>query len=224
MPDADVPAPPDRDDPFDSDPVAVRPAAVDIPRAEAAVRELLLAIGEDPDREGLVKTPNRVARAYGELFAGLAENPRRHLATVFTADYDEVVILRDIPFASMCEHHLLPFTGRAHVAYLPNGKVVGLSKLARLVEGFARRPQIQEQLTVQICQALMDALEPKGAAVVVEAVHSCMTVRGVKKTGATMITSCLRGLCRSDARTRGEIMSLMSPAAGHAHFGGGCGG
>ena len=211
-------------DAFDADPVAVHPAAIDVERAAAAVRELLLAIGEDPDREGLAKTPRRVARAYAELFAGLAEDPRRHLETVFTADYDEVVILRDIPFASMCEHHLLPFTGRAHVAYLPKGKVVGLSKLARLVEGYARRPQIQEQLTVQICQALMDALEPKGAAVVVEAVHSCMTIRGVKKTGATMITSCLRGLCRSDARTRGEILSLMNPGAGSTHIGGGCGG
>ena len=209
---------------FDADPIAVHPLSVDIPRVEAAVRELLLAVGEDPDREGLIRTPNRVARAYGELFAGLAEDPRRHLGTVFTADYDEVVVLRDIPFASMCEHHLLPFTGRAHVAYLPNGKVVGLSKLARLVEGYARRPQIQEQLTVQICEALMEALDPKGAAVVVEAVHSCMTVRGVKKTGATMITSCLRGLCRSDARTRGEILALMNPASGRANFGGGCGG
>ena len=211
-------------DAFDNDPQSVRPAPVDIPRAERAVRELLLACGEDPEREGLIKTPNRVARAYAELLAGLQEDPRRHLATVFAADYDEVVLLRDIPFASLCEHHLLPFTGRAHVAYLPKGKVVGLSKLARLVEGYARRPQIQEQLTVQICQALMDALEPKGAAVVVEAVHSCMTIRGVKKTGATMITSCLRGLCRSDARTRGEILSLMNPGAGSTHIGGGCGG
>ena len=213
----------DRRDPFDADPIAVHPTAVDVPRAEAAVRELLLAVGEDPDREGLRRTPNRVARAYGELLAGLNENPRKHLETVFTADYDEIVLLRDIPFASLCEHHLLPFTGRAHVAYLPKGKVVGLSKLARLVEGYARRPQIQEQLTVQVCQALMDALEPKGAAVVVEAVHSCMTVRGVKKTGATMITSCLRGLFRSDARTRGEFMALVRPDGG-ANFGGGCGG
>ncbi len=202
-----------RDDPFDHEPHAVVPLDVDEHRIADAVREILLAVGEDPDREGLLKTPHRVARAYGELFAGLREDPRKHLATVFTADYDEVVVLRDIPFASVCEHHLLPFTGRASVAYIPSGKVVGLSKLARLVEGYARRPQIQEQLTVQICEALMDALQPKGAAVVVEAVHSCMTIRGVKKTGATMLTSCLRGLCRSDARTRSEVMTLISPRA-----------
>lgn len=192
-------------------PSALLPAKVDVARIERAVREMLLAVGEDPDREGLLKTPNRVARAYAELFAGLQEEPRRHLRTVFTADYDEVVLLRDIPFASMCEHHLLPFVGRAHVAYLPDGRVVGLSKLARLVEGYARRPQIQEQMTKQICEALMEELEPKGAAVVVEATHSCMTIRGVKKTGSTMITSCLLGVCRSDARTRSEVLSLMSP-------------
>ena len=196
-------------DAFDSQPVAVLPAEVDRPRVERAVRELLLAVGEDPDREGLQKTPGRVARAYSELFAGLREDPRRHLSTVFTADYDEIVLLRDIPFASMCEHHLLPFTGRAHVAYLPRGKVVGLSKLARLVEGYARRPQIQEQMTTQICEALMGELDPKGAAVVVEATHTCMTVRGVKKTGATMTTSCMRGTFRTDARTRGEVMTLI---------------
>ena len=210
-------------DPFDRQAAAVVPAEVDGPRVEAAVREILLAVGEDPDREGLRRTPGRVARAYAELFAGLREDPTRHLATVFSADYDEVVLLRDIPFASVCEHHLLPFTGVAHVAYLPKGKVAGLSKLARLVDGYARRPQIQEQMTVQVCEALMDALEPKGAAVVVEAVHTCMTVRGVKKTGATMITSCLRGLARSDARTRGEIMSLIRPD-GRGNYGGGCGG
>jgi len=196
---------------------------MDLPRVARAVREILLAVGEDPDREGLARTPERVARAYRELLGGLKEDPARHLETVFTADYDEVVLLRDIPFASMCEHHLLPFTGRAHVAYLPKGRVVGLSKLARLVEGYARRPQIQEQMTVQICDALMHALEPKGAAVIVEAVHSCMTIRGVRKTGATMRTSGLRGLCRSDPRTRGEILSLIRPAGAH-DYGGGCGG
>ncbi len=214
----------DSQDAFDDEPRAIVPLQVDQPRIAAAVREILLAVGEDPDREGLQKTPGRVARAYTELFAGLAEDPKRHLATVFTADYDEVVLLRDIPFASVCEHHLLPFTGRAHVAYVPRGKVVGLSKLARVVEGYARRPQIQEQLTGQICDALMEALEPKGAAVVVEAVHSCMTIRGVKKTGATMITSALRGLFRSDARSRAEVMSLIRPAAGSTAVGGGCGG
>jgi len=210
------------EDALNAKPHANKPADVDQPRIAKAIREVLHAVGEDPDREGLQQTPDRVARAYTELFAGLREDPKQHLATVFTADYDEVVLLRDIPFASMCEHHLLPFTGRAHVAYLPKGKVVGLSKLARLVEGYARRPQIQEQMTTQVCEALMEALEPKGAAVVIEAVHSCMTVRGVKKTGATMITSSLRGLCRSDARTRGEIMSLIRPGPGN--MGGGCGG
>jgi GTP cyclohydrolase I len=194
----------------DSD-VAISPAKVDVPRIEAAVREILLAVGEDPGREGLLSTPSRVARAYAEMFAGLHENPREHLRTVFSADYDEVVLLRDIPFASMCEHHLLPFQGRAHVAYLPKGRVVGLSKLARLVEGYARRPQIQEQMTKQICEALMEELQPQGAAVVVEATHSCMTLRGVKKTGSTMITSCLLGVFRSDARTRSEVLALISP-------------
>lgn len=198
-------------DPYDSQTTPMVPAAVDCGRIERAVREILVAIGEDPDREGLLRTPRRVARAYSELFAGLRDDPRRHLRTVFTADYDEVVLLRDIPFASMCEHHLLPFVGRAHVAYLPKGRVVGLSKLARLVEGYARRPQIQEQMTKQVCEALMDELEPKGAAVVIEATHSCMTIRGVRKTGSTMITSCLLGVCRSDARTRAEVLSLLSP-------------
>ncbi len=199
------------DDFYDSQTAAVIPANFDNSRIEAAVREILVAVGEDPDREGLRNTPRRVARAYSELFAGLHDDPRRHLKTVFTADYDEIVLLRDIPFASLCEHHLLPFVGRAHIAYLPKGRVVGLSKLARLVEGYARRPQIQEQMTKQICEALMEELEPKGAAVVIEATHSCMTIRGVKKTGSTMITSCLLGGCRSDARTRAEVLSLMAP-------------
>ena len=195
----------------DEEPVALAAAKMDLPRIQRAVREILLAVGEDPDREGLVHTPRRVAMAYAELFRGLHEEPRRHLRTVFTADYDEVVLLRDIPFASMCEHHLLPFLGRAHVAYLPKGRVVGLSKLARLVEGYARRPQIQEQMTKQICEALMEELKPKGAAVVIDATHSCMTIRGIRKTGSTMITSCLLGVCRSDARTRSEVLSLITP-------------
>jgi GTP cyclohydrolase I len=209
--DARVNAFEDEDDAYDGQIAAVVPAKVDAPRIEAAVREILLAVGEDPQREGLLNTPSRVARAYAEMFAGLHENPREHLRTVFSADYDEVVLLRDIPFASMCEHHLLPFQGRAHVAYLPKGRVVGLSKLARLVEGYARRPQIQEQMTKQICEALMEELAPQGAAVVVEATHSCMTLRGVKKTGSTMITSCLLGVFRSDARTRSEVLALISP-------------
>lgn len=185
------------------------PAQVDIPRIERAVREILIAIGEDPDREGLLKTPNRVARAYGEMFAGLADEPKRHLRTVFDENHDEVVILRDIEFASVCEHHLLPFTGRAHVAYLPKGKVVGLSKLARLVEGFARRPQVQERMTTQIAEAIMEELKPIGCACIIEATHTCMTLRGAKKAGSSMITSALRGCFREDARSRSEILALM---------------
>jgi GTP cyclohydrolase I len=192
-----------------SEAAELKPAQVDIPRIERAVREILLAVGEDPDREGLLKTPNRVARAYGELMAGLQEEPERHLRTVFTEQYDEIVLLRDIEFHSLCEHHLLPFTGRAHVAYLPNGKVVGLSKLARLVEGFARRPQVQERLTTQIADALMAELAPTGAACVIQATHTCMTMRGAKKHGSTMVTSALRGSFKSDARSRSEILALM---------------
>lgn len=182
---------------------------VDIGRIERAVRELLLAVGEDPDREGLVKTPNRVARAYAEMTAGLREDPKLHLRTVFSESYDEVVLLRDIPFHSICEHHLLPFMGRAHVAYLPKGKVVGLSKLARLVDGFARRPQVQERLTTQIADALVEELAPVGAACVIEASHTCMTIRGAKKTGSVMVTSALRGIFKENATSRHEILSLM---------------
>jgi GTP cyclohydrolase IA len=184
-------------------------AKVDVPRIERAVREILLAVGEDPEREGLQRTPNRVARAYGELMAGLRTDPRVHLKTVFTERYDEVVLLRDIEFHSLCEHHLLPFTGRAHVAYLPDGKVVGLSKLARLVEGFARRPQVQERLTTQIADALWEELSPIGAACVVEATHTCMTIRGAKKHGSTMVTSALRGIFKENPASRAEILSLM---------------
>jgi GTP cyclohydrolase I len=190
------------------------PAHVDLARIERAVREILLAVGENPDREGLLKTPNRVARAYSELMAGLQDDPRRHLKTVFREQYDEVVLLRDIEFHSLCEHHLLPFTGRAHVAYLPDGKVVGLSKLARLVEGFARRPQVQERLTTQIADALMEELNPIGAACVVEAVHTCMTIRGAKKHGSTMVTSALRGIFKENPSSRAEILSLMRYANG----------
>jgi GTP cyclohydrolase I len=192
-----------------SDAPKVTPGKVDVGRIEKAVREILLAIGEDPDREGLVKTPNRVARAYGELTAGLSEDPRVHLRTVFHERYDEVVLLRDIEFHSICEHHLLPFTGRAHVAYLPDGKVVGLSKLARLVEGFARRPQVQERLTGQIADALMEELNPMGSACVIEATHTCMTIRGAKKPGSVMVTSALRGIFKENPASRAEIISLM---------------
>jgi len=182
---------------------------MDLNRIENAVSEILSAVGEDPTREGLCKTPARVARMYQELFSGLTEDPAGHLTTAFTECYDEMVVLRDIPFNSMCEHHLMPFEGRAHVAYLPDGQVVGISKLARVVDGFAHRPQVQERLTSQIADLLMDKLQAKGVAVVIQATHACMTCRGIKKAGSVMVTSALRGLCRSDARTRGEVMSLL---------------
>jgi GTP cyclohydrolase I len=197
------------DDASDAKPRDMVPADVDVARIERAVREILVAVGENPDREGLLKTPNRVARAYAELMAGLPVDPREHLRTVFRERYDEVVLLRDIEFHSLCEHHLLPFTGKAHVAYLPDGKVVGLSKLARLVEGYARRPQVQERLTTQIADALMEELNPIGAACVIEATHTCMTIRGAKKHGSTMVTSALRGIFKENPSSRAEILSLM---------------
>jgi GTP cyclohydrolase I len=199
----------DYDDASDALPVNIPLANIDLPRIERAVREILLAVGEDPDREGLKKTPSRVARSYRELMAGLHIDPREHLKTVFTEPYDEVVLLRDIEFHSLCEHHLLPFTGRAHVAYLPAGKVVGLSKLARLVEGFARRPQVQERLTTQIADALMEELHPIGSACVIEAVHTCMTIRGAKKHGSVMVTSALRGIFKENPASRAEVLGLM---------------
>jgi GTP cyclohydrolase I len=186
---------------------------VDLPRIERAVREILVAVGEDPQREGLLKTPARVARAYAELFAGMNQDPRRHLQTVFHERYDEIVLLRDIEFHSMCEHHLMPFTGRVHVAYLPDGKVVGLSKLARLVDGFAHRPQVQERLTTQIADAIMEELHPQGAACVIEAIHTCMTLRGVRKPGSVMATSALRGVFKDNPATRAEVLALMSANA-----------
>jgi len=182
---------------------------VDHERIAAAVREILFAIGEDPDREGLLETPNRVARMYSELTAGLRTDPAEHLRTFFAEKYDEMVILRDVPFHSICEHHLLPFEGKAHIAYLPDGKVVGLSKLARVVDAFALRPQVQERLTVQIADLLMEKLSAKGVVVVIEAVHSCMTCRGVKKPGSIMVTSALRGECCTNGSTRAEVMSLL---------------
>src|ERR1700683_4633452 len=166
----------DETDAENGDASTIKPAGVDLPRIERAVREILLAIGEDPDREGLKETHSRVARSYNELMAGLQIDPRKYLKTVFHEPYDEIVLLRDIEFHSLCEHHLLPFTGKAHVAYLPAGKVVGLSKLARLVEGYARRPQVQERLTTQIADALMADLHPQGAACIIEATHTCMTI------------------------------------------------
>src|SRR5215213_4174130 len=203
-----------KEDSVDPEPRYLNEAPVDLARIERAVREILISVGEDPSREGLLKTPNRVARSYAELMSGLRVDPRAHLKTVFHERYDEVVLLRDIEFHSLCEHHLLPFTGRAHVAYLPGGKVVGLSKLARLVEGYARRPQVQERLTTQIADALMEELSPVGAACVIEAVHTCMTIRGAKKHGSTMVTSALRGIFKENPASRAEILSLM-------HFGNG---
>jgi GTP cyclohydrolase I len=186
-----------------------RPGRVDHRRIEQAVREILIAVGEDPDREGLRDTPRRVARMYAEVFAGMYDDPQKYVQTFFQEQYDELVVLRDIPFYSFCEHHLLPFEGKAHLAYLPDGRVVGLSKLARVVDAFARRPQVQERLTNQIADLLTRSLQAKGVAVVMEARHSCMTCRGVKKPNSVMITSAVRGICRSDARTRAEVMALL---------------
>jgi GTP cyclohydrolase I len=185
----------------------------DLPRIERAVREILLALGENPDREGLAKTPGRVAKSYAELLSGLNTDPRSHLKTVFHERYDEVVLLRDIEFHSICEHHLLPFMGRAHVAYLPDGKVVGLSKLARLVEGYARRPQVQERLTTQIADAVMEELSAVGAACVIEATHTCMTIRGVRKPGSVMVTSALRGIFKDNPCSRAEVLGLIAGSA-----------
>ena len=180
-------------------------------RAEAAMREFLIAIGEDPDREGLLDTPSRVARACTEIFAGMHEDPASHLLRQFhEADHEEMVIVKDIPFTSMCEHHLLPFNGKAHVAYIPcKGRITGLSKIARCVEGYARRPQVQERLTSQVADAIMDALEPLGAIVVVEAEHMCMTARGIRKPGSLTITSAVRGSFKNDEKTRAEAMALL---------------
>jgi len=184
-------------------------AKVDIERIEKAVKEILLAVGEDVEREGLKKTPARVANMYAELLAGMHEDPKQHLRSVFSEDYDEIVLLRDIPFYSICEHHLMPFIGSAHVAYLPSGGILGVSKLARIVDCFARRLQTQERLTGQIADFIMNNLKPRGVAVVLEASHSCMTIRGIKKPGSVMVTSALRGIFRRDPKSRSEIMSLM---------------
>lgn len=185
-------------------------APVDLPRIEAAVREILCAVGEDPERDGLKDTPARVARAYQEAFRGLHEDPAELLGTTFDIGHEELVLVRDIPFYSMCEHHLVPFYGNAHIGYIPSadGKVTGLSKLARLVDIFAKRPQVQENLTTEVVEALMEHLEPLGAIVVVECEHLCMSMRGVSKPGAKTITSAVRGQLR-DAATRSEAMSLI---------------
>ena len=188
-----------------------RRPSFDAARAEAAVRELLLAVGEDPDRPGLRATPGRVARAYAETFGGLGEDPAEVLATTFAEDHDELVLVKDIPMYSTCEHHLVPFHGVAHIAYIPaeDGRVTGLSKLARLVDVYARRPQVQERMTRQIADALHDVLKPRGALVVVQAEHLCMGMRGIRKPGAVTTTSAVRGLFRDSAATRAEAMSLV---------------
>ncbi len=190
----------------------LRPApGVDLERAAAAVRELLIAVGEDPDRPGLRDTPGRVARAYAETFAGLWQDPGDVLATTFDEDHDELVLVKDIPMYSTCEHHLVPFHGAAHIGYIPgeDGRVTGLSKLARLVEVYARRPQVQERMTSQIADALNDVLKPRGVLVIIEAEHLCMAMRGIRKPGATTVTSAVRGIFRDNPATRAEAMSLV---------------
>ncbi|MEK6246792.1 MAG: GTP cyclohydrolase I FolE, partial [Planctomycetales bacterium] len=182
---------------------------IDQQRIQRAVREILLAVGEDPDREGLLQTPARVGRMYAELFSGLHQDPRIHLQKFFTEKYDEVVLVRDISFNSTCEHHLLPFMGTAHIGYLPDGKVIGLSKLARVVEIVARRPQVQERMTETIANLLESELDAKGVAVVIEAAHTCMTVRGVRKPGSICVTSAMKGIFRSNLSSRSEIMTLI---------------
>jgi len=185
---------------------------IDTERVERAVREILEAIGEDPDRDGLVRTPQRIAEMYEEIFAGLYTDPAEHLTVTFEAEHDEMVMVRDIPIHSMCEHHLVPFAGKAHVAYIPgdDGRITGLSKIARLVDGFAKRPQVQERLTTQIADALMSVLKPSGVLVMIEAEHLCMSMRGVKKPGSLTITSAVRGLFKTNVATRAEAMSLIT--------------
>lgn len=183
---------------------------VDLEAIEDAVRQIIIAIGEDPEREGLVETPKRVARMYAELFEGVHRDPGDEVDAFFGEEhYQEIVMVKDIPFNTICEHHLLPFIGKAHVAYIPNGQVTGLSKLARLVEGFARRPQMQERLTAQVADTLMERLKPLGVLVVVEAEHLCMTMRGIKKPGAVTVTSAVRGTMASNPATRAEAIALL---------------
>jgi GTP cyclohydrolase IA len=199
-------------DPRTGDPAADLPdRQVDAARIEAAVREILIAIGEDPDRDGLRRTPARVANAYAELFAGLRVDPAQVLTTTFEANHEELVLVRDIEVMSLCEHHLLPFVGMAHIGYIPgpDGRITGLSKLARLVEVYARRPQVQERLTSQIADLLMAKLEPRGVIAVLECEHMCMSMRGIRKGGSRTVTSAVRGMLRDDAKTRAEAMGLI---------------
>ena len=181
---------------------------IDQPRIARAVREILCAIGEDPEREGLLETPQRVARMYAEMFQGLGQDPARHLRKFFTEQYDSMVVVRDVDFHSMCEHHLLPFIGKVHIGYIPQGRVVGLSKLARVVETVSRRPQLQERMTETIAELLMNELNALGVGVVVEATHSCMTLRGIRKPGSYCVTSAMKGTFRSNAKTRAEFLKL----------------
>ncbi len=187
------------------------PAQIDLERIARAVREILEAVGEDPDRDGLLRTPERVAKMYGEVLAGLHEDPAEHLSVTFEAGHDEMVMVKDIPIYSLCEHHLVPFHGHAHIAYIPgaDGRITGLSKLARVVDGFARRPQVQERLTTQVADALALALNPRGVLVVIEAEHLCMGMRGVRKPGAITVTSAVRGIFKENASTRAEAMGLI---------------
>jgi GTP cyclohydrolase I len=182
---------------------------VDHERIRKAVREILFAVGEDPDREGLRETPDRVARMYAEMFSGLNKDPRQPLHKVFTEKYDEMVLVKDITFDSCCEHHLLPFMGKAHVGYLPNGKIVGLSKIPRVVEILARRPQVQERMTEELADLLMKELDAKGVGVILEATHTCMTIRGVRKPGSIFTTSAVRGIFKTNQSTRTEFMTLI---------------
>ena len=184
---------------------------MDKERSMAAVREILIAVGEDPDRAGLVETPKRVANMYEEIFAGLNQDPKQHLKLFDEKSNDEMVIVKDIPFSSMCEHHLLPFVGKAHIAYIPaDNKIIGLSKFARIVDNFAKRPQVQERLTSDIADFLDENLKPKGVAVIIEAEHMCMSIRGARASGSKTQTSALRGMMKSDARTRAEVLSLLT--------------
>lgn len=183
---------------------------MDLKRIEAAVKEILEAVGEDPNRPGLVETPKRVARMYEEIFAGLKKDPREH-AKIFNENHEEMVLVKDIQFSSMCEHHLVPFFGVAHIAYLPkNGRVIGLSKLARILEDISKRPQLQERITSEVADILMESLDPRGVIVVLEAEHMCMAIRGVKKQGAKTVTSAVRGLFKTDVKSRTEVLNLIS--------------
>jgi GTP cyclohydrolase I len=188
---------------------------MDLEKIEVAVQMILEAIGEDVNREGLKETPGRVARMYAEVFAGIGQDPAEDLTLLFQEKYDEMILVKDIPVYSMCEHHLLPFFGKAHIAYIPrNGKITGLSKLARVVETVSRRPQVQERLTSTVADLLMETLKPYGAAVVIEAEHMCMTMRGVKKPGSLTVTSALRGLFRHDEAARAELFALIKETGG----------